>query len=676
MRPIKLRTEALSRSNVLHVRTAGSPNSREAYGDGDPIVVSGVTTTQWRLAINQPQGEGGQELSFGRRSEVCVMQKAEAILQAIRKLGEQRAPLTRVYRTLYSEDLYLAAYSKIYRNQGTMTPGTEDDTADGMSLKRVRSIIEALRFERYHFKPVRRAEIPKKSGIGKRKLGLPNFTDKLVQEVLRMILEAYYEPRFRDSSHGFRTGRGCHTALRRIKQSFRASAWFIEGDIKGCFDNIDHNILMNLLARDIHDGRLLGLIRQGLKAGVMEDWQYHRTYSGTPQGGILSPLLANVFLHELDAFVEDTLVPRYTQGAKRRVHPQYKSLQTDIARARRQGNTQLAEEFAQQRRSLPSLDNHDPNFRRLRYIRYADDFILSFIGSRAEAEVIKQEISAFLKSSLHLEMSTEKTLITNAHSEHAQFLGYAISIFHADDKITRNTRNSEIKRRAANGKVRLGVPYGLADEIAQRYMRRGKPVSDAAMLAFSDAHIIDNYQNRYRGLAEYYKYAVDRHQLGSLKNIMQAALVKTLMGKYKLSVSKVYRKYRGTVTVNGREYTTLQVVVPTKHGTRTIYWGAIPLTSVEIVTGQLDDNKFVSFAYRSDLVNRLQADKCELCGSRQDCEVHHVRKLSDLKRRWAGRKEKPEWVTRMIAMERKTLVVCRHCHRKIHAGEPTPGSSE
>lgn len=604
------------------------------------------------------------------------MQKAEAILQAIRKLGEQRAPLTRVYRALYSEDLYLAAYSKIYSNRGAMTPGTEDDTADGMSLKRVRAIIDMLRYERFHFKPVRRTEIPKKKGNGKRKLGLPNFTDKLVQEVLRMILEAYYEPRFRDSSHGFRSGRGCHTALRRIKESFRASAWFIEGDIKGCFDNIDHDILMKLLARDIHDGRLLNLIRQGLKAGFMENWEYHRTYSGTPQGGILSPLLANVFLHELDVFVEDTLVPRYTKGEKRRVHPQYNSLKVDIARARRQGNTKRAEQLAQQRRSLPSQDTHDPNFRRLRYIRYADDFILSFAGSRAEAEVIKEEISAFLKTTLHLEMSAEKTLITNARSEYARFLGYAVSIFHADDKITRNTRNPEVKRRAANGKVRLGVPYGLTDQIAERYMRGGKVVADAAMLAFSDAHIINNYQSRYRGLAEYYKYAVDRHQMGSLKNIMQAALVKTLMEKYKLSVSKVYRKYRGKVEVNGREYITLQVVVLTKHGTRTIYWGAVPLTSVDIVTGQLDDNKFISFAYRSDLVNRLQAEKCELCGSRQDCEVHHVRKLSDLKRRWAGRKEKPEWVTRIIAMERKTLVICHHCHRKIHAGEPTPGSSE
>jgi group II intron reverse transcriptase/maturase len=604
------------------------------------------------------------------------MQKAEQILQAIRKLGEQRAPLTRVYRTLYSEDLYLAAYSKIYRNQGAMTPGSENDTADGMSLERIRSIIDELRHERFRFKPARRTEIPKKSGKGKRKLGLPNFTDKLVQEVLRMILEAYYEPRFRESSHGFRPQRGCHTALTRIKESFRASAWFIEGDIKGCFDNIDHTALLTILARDIHDGRLLNLIRLGLEAGVMEGWEYHRTYSGTPQGGILSPLLTNIYLNELDTFVEDVLIPRYTKGEKRARNKEYIRICNLIAHAREKGNQERVEQLAREQRKLSSVDTHDPNFRRLRYVRYADDFILSVIGTRAEAETIKQAIGEFLQLHLKLEMSAEKTLITHARTEYARFLNYTISIWQSDDKLTRQNNERATKMRATNGEVRLGVPFGLATEHAQQYMQKGRPVADAAMLAFSDAHIIDNYQNRYRGLAEYYKYATDRYRLNYLKGVMQSALVKTLMQKYKLNVTSVYRKYRGTMEVDGRQYSTLQVVVPTKRGQRTIYWGAVPLKTVKVGTGRLDDGKFVSFAYRSDLVQRLQADQCELCGSREKCEVHHVRKLSDLKRRWAGRAEKPEWVSRMIAMERKTLVLCFKCHRKVHAGEPTPKKSE
>ena len=604
------------------------------------------------------------------------MQKAEQILQAIRKLGEQRAPLTRVYRALYSEDLYLAAYSKIYRNKGAMTPGSENDTADGMSIERIRNIIEELRYERFRFKPARRTEIPKKSGRGKRKLGLPNFTDKLVQEVLRMILEAYYEPRFQDSSHGFRPLRGCHTALKRIKESFRASAWFIEGDIKGCFDNIDHSTLLTILKRDIHDGRLLNLIRLGLEAGVMEGWEYHRTYSGTPQGGIISPLLANIYLNELDSFIEDVLIPRYTKGEKRARNKEYIRICNQIAHAREKGNQERVEQLVKEQRKLTSVDTHDPNFRRLRYVRYADDFILSVTGTKQDAETIKHEIGEFLRLHLKLEMSEAKTLITHARTEYARFLNYSISIWQSDNKLTRQNNERATKMRATNGEVRLGIPYGLTKEIAQRYMQKGRPIADAAMLAFSDAHLIDNYQSRYRGLAEYYKYATDRHHLSYLKGVMQSALVKTLMQKYKLNITSVYRKYRGTVEIEGRQYSTLQVEVPTKRGKRTIYWGAVPLKTVKVGTGRLDDSKFVSFTYRSDLVQRLQADQCELCGSREKCEVHHVRKLSDLKRRWAGRAEKPEWVTRMIAMERKTLVLCFECHRKVHAGEPTPKKSE
>ncbi len=605
------------------------------------------------------------------------MQNANQILQAIRKLGEKRIPLTRVYRNLYSEDLYLAAYAKIYSNRGAMTPGVDKtDTVDGMSLERIQNIIELLRHEQYRFKPVRRKEIAKKSGHGRRKLGMPTFNDKIVQEVIRMMLEAYYEPRFRDSSHGYRPGRGCHTALQRIKQSFRASTWFIEGDIKGCFDNIDHDVLMSILKRDIQDGRLLNLIQMSLTAGVMENWQYHRTYSGTPQGGILSPLLSNIYLNELDTYIEDVLIPQYTRGKRRAANLEYQRLQYAITQARNDGDIAKTEDLRRQQRTMSSRDTHDPNFRRLRYIRYADDFILSFIGTKAEASQIKEAIRTFLRDYLKLEMSEEKTLITHARTEKARFLGYAISIYHADDKMTRDTRPHHAKRRSANGKVRLGIPFGLTQKVASRYIKKDKIVVDAAMLHFSDAHIIDNYQSRFRGLAEYYKYAVDRHQLGYVKYVMQTALVKTLAEKYKTSVPKIYRSYRNKIEVDGREYVVLQVEVPTEKGSRLIHWGGIPLRTVKVGTGRLNDQRFVSYEYRSDLVQRLQANKCELCGSTQNCEVHHVRKLKDLKQRWAGRRTKPKWVERMIAMRRKTLVVCHDCHRKIHNGHPTPNKNE
>jgi group II intron reverse transcriptase/maturase len=601
------------------------------------------------------------------------MQKATQILQAIRKLGTQQLPLTRVYRCLFSEDLFLAAYAKIYKNQGILTPGTENDTADDMSLDRIQAIIEALRFERFRFRPSRRTQVPKKKGNGTRPLGLPNFTEKLVQEVLRMILDAYYEPRFRNSSHGFRPNRGCHTALTYLHQKFQGTTWFIEGDIKGCFDNIDHDVLLNILARDIQDGRLLNLIRSGLKAGIVDNWQYKPSFAGTPQGGIVSPILANIYLHELDTYVEDELVPKYTRGKRRAANPDYKRYERPIAQARKRADHTTANQLDQERRQYPSQNTHDANYRRLAYVRYADDFILGFIGPKEEAEAIKADIAAFLREKLHLDLSAQKTLITHARTQHAKFLGYAVSVYHADDKLSPRAQ-TKTKTRSINGGIRLGIPYGLTDDYAKRYQRNGQVVSEPGLLAFSDAHIIDVYQGRFRGIAEYYKYAVDRCHLGKLKYVMQVALVKTLAHKYKLSARKVYDKYRGRHTIGEQEYKTLQVTVPTSTGERIISWGAIPLTTVKPGTEPILDapyrEQFIDI--RSDLITRLQANFCELCGVQEKCRVHHVRKLADLKKRWAGRREKPEWVKRMIAMQRKTLIVCHDCHVAIHAGQPVP----
>jgi hypothetical protein len=331
----------------------------------------------------------------------------------------------------------------------------------------------------------------------------------------------------------------------------------------------------------------------------------------------------------------------------------------------------------QQRYQLPSQDTHDPNYRRLKYCRYADDFILGFIGSKSEAEAIKEAIAAFLKEKLHSEMSVSKTLITHARTEHAKFLGYAISIYQADTKLTPARCGGRLaKRRNLNGSVRLGIPYGLVDERAKRYQRNGKPIQEAAILHYSDAQIIELYQQRFRGLAEYYKYAVDRDQLRKLKYVMEVALTKTLANKFRTRVSRIYRKYRGTLTVDGYTYKTLQVQVPTRNGTATICWGGISLRVIKPGTESIYDvlrlENTALVHQKSDLIQRLQVNTCELCGSQENCQIHHVHKLSDLKKRWQGRKEKPKWVKAMVAIRRKTLVVCAKCHADIHAGRATP----
>jgi group II intron reverse transcriptase/maturase len=220
--------------------------------------------------------------------KVRDMRDAETTLAIIRERGKEGLLLEDVYRRLYNPDLYLRAYGRIYRNAGAMTEGTTDETVDGMSQRKIEDTIELLRNERYRWTPVRRVLIPKKNGKT-RPLGIPTWSDKLLQEVMRSILEAYYEPQFSTHSHGFRPERGCHTALREIFCTWSGTVWFIEGDIKGCFDNIDHSILLSILRERIHDNRFLNLVTNLLKAGYLEQWTYRPTLSGTPQGGIVAP---------------------------------------------------------------------------------------------------------------------------------------------------------------------------------------------------------------------------------------------------------------------------------------------------------------------------------------------------------------------------------------------------
>ena len=536
-----------------------------------------------------------------------------------------------------------------------------------MSLERIRKVIKELRSEHFRFRPARRIRVPKKSG-GQRPLGIPNFTDKLVQEALRQLLEAYYEPRFRTSSHGFRARRGCHTALAALKYKFKGATWFIEGDIRGCFDNIDHQVLMDILAKDIKDGRLLNLIRMGLEAGYMEEWNYNRTYSGTSQGGILSPLLANIYMNELDSYIEDVLIPQYTRGEKRAENLEYKRLKFAMTQARKKGDVRKAEEIERQRRHMPSQNVYDPHYRRLQYIRYADDFILSFIGTKAEAEAIKAAIGTFLKEKLHLELSPTKTLITHARTEYARFVGYALSVYNADDKLSPR-QGTKTKIRSQSGHIRLGIPFGKVDNLINRYMENGKVVHENALLKFTDATIVNIYQQRFRGLAEFYKYTTDRRRLQKLKYYMEIALTKTLACKHKVTVKSIYRKYASRRDVNGYSYKVLAVEIPGSQGRQFAYWGGISLKRVDVGQGYIIDRTVkdeLPQPAKLELIRRLQSNRCELCGSTEKCEVHHVRKLVDIERQWRNR-EKPAWVERMLQIRRRTLVVCEKCHHEIHS---------
>jgi group II intron reverse transcriptase/maturase len=586
------------------------------------------------------------------------MQDADTYLELIRERGRKGLPLARdVYKHLLEQKLYLKAYGKIYRNAGATTHGVSEETVDGMSMEKIATIIEALRFERYRWTPVRRTHIPKKNGK-MRPLGVPTWSDKLLQEAIRQILEAYYEPQFSDHSHGFRPGRGCHTALCEIHYTWQGTTWFIEGDISQCFDSFDHQVMGEAMREKIQDGRLLHLLDELLKAGYLEEWKWHETLSGCPQGGIISPILSNIYLDKLDRFVENTLKPAYTRGERRRKNRAYKNL---MQRASRVTDPKEAKELRKVAQRLPSLDTQDPDFRRLWYVRYADDFLLGFIGPKEEAEEIKHKIGAFLQEELKLELSKTKTLITHAKDERARFLGYQIGAMH------NNTRHDQNGRRSINGKTWLLVPEDVLEEKCRRYSEHAAAKHRAELLNEDVFTIMSTYQAEYRGIVEYYRLAHNLSVLNKLKGRMDHSLVKTLAAKEQTSTRKVREKYRATFEVNGRTYTGMQIVVERKDRKPLVArWGGIPL--VRDKRAILKDNPQVYWGGRTELVRRLLADTCEHCGSKEQVEVHHIRALKDLNR-YTGR-EKPEWVKRMAARRRKTLVLCRKCHLDLHAGRP------
>ncbi len=593
------------------------------------------------------------------------MREAKAILELIRERGRKGLPLERVYRLLFNPDLYLMAYGKIYRNAGAMTPGVTKETADGMSMNKIMSIIEALRYERYVWSPVKRVYIPKRDGK-KRALGLPPWSDKLLEEVIRLILEAFYEPQFSDHSHGFRPERGCHTALREIYYNWGGTTWYVEGDISKCFDSLDHEILLSTLKEKIHDGRFLRLIQGLLKAGYLEDWKWNETHSGAPQGGICSPVLSNVYLDKLDKFVEEKLIPAYTRGEERGRSKEYNMLLNRAYRQRKKGNQKAARLWTKQAQQVPAVDPRDPNFRRLRYVRYADDFCLSFIGPKAEAEEIKRQLGVFLQEELKLELSKTKTVLTHARTEAARFLNYEIHTLQENAQ-----RDQRRHRRNINGRIGLRVPKDVIKGKCQRYKKhREKTMHRAELLHDSDLTIMETYQAEYRGIVEYYRLAYNLHSLSELEGVMETSLTKTLASKFQISVPKVYDKYETTFVVDGKPYKILQVTKE-REGKKPLVarWGGIPLKwNVEAT---LNDKRRTKWSWRSELEKRLLADTCEYCGTTgnaEQIEVHHIRALRDLEK-YTGR-EKPAWVKIMAARKRKTLVLCVTCHRDVTYGRP------
>lgn len=589
------------------------------------------------------------------------MQNAETVLDVLRERGRRGLPCDELYRQMFNPQLYLMAYGRIYSNHGAMTPGVTPETVDGMSLNKIGRIIDAMRHERYRFSPVRRTYIPKPDGR-LRPLGLPTWSDKLVGEVVRLLLEAYYEPQFSARSHGYRPGRGCHTALRAVEITGTGTTWFIEGDLSDCFGSLDHEVMLNIMSERVHDRRFLRLVRHMLQAGYLQDWVWHATLSGAPQGGVVSPLLSNIYLHKLDQFVEQVLIPQYTRGGRRRPNPAYADLSIQLRRARRRGDRVMARKVRRQMRSLPSRDPHDPGYRRLWYVRYADDHLLGFIGPKAEAEQIKQRLAQFLRHELKLELNQAKTLITHARTRAARFLGYEITVQHGDSKLTRGVRTT-------NGAIGLRVPLPVIKAKCAPYLRHGKPERRPGLQNLDDYQIVKVFGAEYTGIVQYYLLAGDVWRLQRLRWVAETSMLKTLAGKHHSTVTKMAARYKAKITTpDGVRTCFLAHLERPGRQPLVARFGGIPLKRRRKNTIITDRVPGRVTHPRKELVSRLLKGKCELCDRRGPVQAHHVNKLAELTRPGPP---PPVWAALMVKKRRKALVVCQLCHQQIHTSNLT-----
>ena len=600
------------------------------------------------------------------------MRSPERVLNSLNEHSKDSSyKFERLYRILFNEELFYVAYQKIASNGGSATKGSDGRSIDEMSLARIETLIASLKDESYQPHPSRRVHIPKKNGKT-RPLGIPAFEDKLVQEVVRMILEAIYEGHFETTSHGFRPKRSCHTALLHIQKTFSGAKWFIEGDIKGFFDNIDHDVLVGILRERISDDRFIRLIRKFLKAGYVEDWTFHNTYSGTPQGGIVSPILANIYLDKLDKYVKE-YIQHFDKGTKRRPGKESNDLANERKRTVRKlkkikdGTEKAAlvarlKAIEQERAAFPSGDEMDGSYRRLKYIRYADDFILGVIGSKEDALRIKEDIKSFLSESLALELSEEKTLITHT-GKSAKFLGYEITV-------TRNNhqrRDVQGRLRRTYGKrVRLNVSMATLRDKLLEYgameikLRNGKeiwkPKCRSGLIFNDDLEILDRYNRETVGFCNYYLIANNCVVLHNFRYIMEYSMYKTFAGKYRSTVRKINKKYRlnKLFTVKYEQKGVIK--------SRTFYKTSFKRRTTAF-NGSCDIEPYsIADVSRTNLTDRLKAEKCELCGATGKLIMHHVRNLKDLK-------GKESWKRLMSARKRKTIALCPSCHRLRHLGK-------
>jgi group II intron reverse transcriptase/maturase len=600
----------------------------------------------------------------------CIMRKPSHVLKSLEEQSRNNKEyiFDRLYRNLYNPDFYMEAYNNIAKSQGSMTSGTDGLTLDDMSTSRINRIIASLKDHSYQPNPARRAYIAKqKNPAKKRPLGIPSTDDKLVQEVVRMILEAIYEPGFSRKSHGFRPKRSCHTALQDVQVLFQGAKWVIEGDIKACFDSFDQHTLINILRRRIRDEHFISLMWKFLKAGYMERWEHHDTYTGTPQGSGMSPILANIYLSELDTFIEN-YKPAFDVGKTRR------KISKDYARVRyKRDRLKLKINQSENRpdavRTFKLAQNEllntlyypiiDPEYKRLQYNRYADDFVIGVIGSRADAEKVKSDIKDFLKDKLKLTLSDEKTAVTHS-GELIRYLGYDFTVSRSKD--TRRDENG-VLRRHWYGTVKLYVPhekwFGKLQEYKALKIVKGetakekwKPLHRGALMNLREVDIVSKYNAEIRGLYNFYRLADNVSVLNDFYYIMEGSMLKTFAAKYNSSIKKILASHKKNNVFSVSYYN--------KAGKQVCEFYHNGFTKKdEPLLGDVDLlPNYKRYDRPNTLAARLKAGICEMCGRKTDeIHMHHVKRLKDL----TG---KTDFELLMMEKRRKSLALCPDCFAK------------
>lgn len=568
---------------------------------------------------------------------------------------------TRLWRVLTSEEWLYEAWRRILGNRGSHTAGIDHETVDDIDLARIRQLAERLKTGTYRPMPVRRVYIPKAKGK-LRPLGIPTIEDRIVQQALRMLLEPIFEADFHDCSHGFRKYRSTHTALHEVAVAYPRTTWIVEGDIVGCFDNIPHEKLVQAVSRRVADEKILGLIRRFLKAGYMEDWVYHRTYSGTPQGGIVSPLLCNIFLHELDDMMVKELDANRRQTSKevyaresheyQRIVRELRKCRVLLRKASRSQRPELLAEvnrLEKRQRQTPCFDKRHPA--KFGYVRYADDFVILVNGTKAEAEAVKAQVANKLLG-MGLTLSEEKTKLTHWRTP-VSFLGY------------------EIQGRLREKGVQIKAIFSIPSEKVRKIREDIRTVCGWHQVPEADA--MARVSLMFRGWCNYYRFASGpQTEFSRLAYFAWWQYAHFLARKHQTSIAQVIRRAKRakrlrTVTVQGRRLQTFTLntgekelilnIVPPKTGS---IW-KVPKPPVWL--GDQLPPPMMGWTQGRSLETRLTAvgraaGLCEGCGMRPVFQVHHPRPMRG--KSFQGR------VASDSAQRQFAIALCRECHAAAH----------